>query len=251
MAARGLAVLFLTGLATAVEARGMQTQVAAEETVDSLASLLLSLNPVRPASMRPAGRHAAARMQQPNPVAICKTTMGEFKVELYLDKMPITVSNFIDLAQSGYYNGIHFHRVIPNFMAQFGCPKTKDANAPMAGTGGPDGNTEFKNLADGSTVKRNAGGCIPDELTAEISNEPGTFSMANTGRPDSGGSQFFINVKHNSFLDWFDKQTPSAHPVFGKVVENFDLIKDITEVNTKSDRPVEPIMMESITIAMP
>jgi cyclophilin family peptidyl-prolyl cis-trans isomerase len=177
--------------------------------------------------------------------------MGEFKVELYLDKMPITVSNFIDLAQNGFYNGIHFHRVIPNFMAQFGCPKARDANAKMAGTGGPDGNTEYKNIADGSTVKRNAGGSIPDELTAKISNEPGTFSMANTGQPESGGSQFFINVVHNSFLDWFDKQTPSAHPVFGKVVENFDLVKKITEVKTKSDRPVTPIMMESITIAMP
>ena len=70
-------------------------------------------------------------------------------------------------------------------------------------------------------VTRNGGGCIPDELTQQISNEPGTLSMANTGRPESGGSQFFINVAHNKFLDWFDGSSPSKHPVFGKVSEGF------------------------------
>jgi cyclophilin family peptidyl-prolyl cis-trans isomerase len=68
--------------------------------------------------------------------------------------------------------------------------------------------------------RRNAGGCIPDEVGKNhqrLTNAPGTLSMANTGRPESGGSQFFINVNHNAFLDWFDNSTPSAHPVFGKV----------------------------------
>merc|ERR1711884_695082 len=146
----------------------------------------------------------------------------------------------------GYYNGIHFHRVIPKFMAQFGCPNAKDPKSRSAGTGGPMGGTTFTNLADGSTVTRNRGGCIPDELTQKISNEPGTFSMANTGRKDSGGSQFFINVKHNSFLDWFDKSTESKHPVFGKVTENYELVEKITKVKTVRDNPVEPICMESI-----
>merc|ERR1711879_508491 len=189
-----------------------------------------------------------AAAAKPNPVAVCKTTMGTFKAELYLDKMPVTASNFIALAQEGYYNGVHFHRVIPNFMAQFGCPHAKDARSNRAGTGGPDGGTSYINLADGSTVTRNRGGNIPDELTEKLSNEPGTLSMANTGRPNSGGSQFFINVKHNAFLDWFDRSTPSAHPVFGKVTENYELVKKITEVKTKQDRPDQPIEMESITI---
>merc|ERR1719482_1710996 len=168
-----------------------------------------------------------AAASKPNPIAVCKTSMGTFKAEIYLDKMPITASNFI---------------------AQFGCPNAKDAKSPRAGTGGPNGGTSFTNLADGSTVTRNGGGCIPDELTQKISNEPGTFSMANTGRPESGGSQFFINVKHNSFLDWFDGSSPSKHPVFGKVTENYELVEKITKVKTSRDRPVEPICMESITI---
>merc|ERR1712008_71978 len=101
-----------------------------------------------------------------------------------------------------------------------------------AGTGGPSGGTTYTNLADGSTVTRNSGGCIPDELTSKISNEPGTFSMANTGQPNSGGSQFFMNVKHNAFLDWFDKSTPSKHPVFGKITKNYELVVAITKVRT-------------------
>ena len=74
-----------------------------------------------------------------NPTALCETNLGSFTVELYVDQMPITASNFIDLAQQGYYDGIHFHRVIPNFMAQFGCPNARDLSgkAGMPGTGGP------------------------------------------------------------------------------------------------------------------
>merc|ERR1740130_2641881 len=198
--------------------------------------------------LKPQHLRCFAAAAKPNPIAVCKTSMGTFKAELFLDKMPITASNFIALSQEGYYDGIHFHRVIPSFMAQFGCPNAKDAKSARAGTGGPNGGTSFTNLADGSTVKRNAGGCIPDELTQKISNEPGTFSMANTGSPSSGGSQFFINVKHNSFLDWFDKSSPSKHPVFGKVVDNYDLLVTITKVKTQRDNPVQPIKMESITI---
>ena len=72
--------------------------------------------------------------------------MGTFKLEIFLDRVPITASNFIDLAQSGFYNGIHFHRVIPGFMDQFGCPYSKDPHNPRSGTGGPPDGT-FKNLA--------------------------------------------------------------------------------------------------------
>ena len=73
--------------------------------------------------------------------------------------------------------------------------------------------------------------------------------MANTGQPQSGGSQFFINVAHNSFLDWFDRSSPSAHPVFGKVVEGVDVITAISKVRTKNDNPLTPIVMNSITIS--
>jgi cyclophilin family peptidyl-prolyl cis-trans isomerase len=182
-----------------------------------------------------------------NPVATCKTSMGTFKVELYLDKMPVTASNFIDLASTGFYNGLSFHRVIPNFMAQFGCPHSKDPQAPHAGTGGPVSGSTYKNLVTEESITRR-NGCIPDEFTAQLSNEPGTLSMANTGRPNSGGSQFFINVKHNSFLDFFDNSTPSKHPVFGKVTEGYDIIEKIVRVDTTQDKPKTPVVMEDVSI---
>jgi cyclophilin family peptidyl-prolyl cis-trans isomerase len=185
-----------------------------------------------------------------NPVATFETSMGTFTAEIYLDTMPITASNFIALANEGYYDGIHFHRVIPNFMNQFGCPNAKDPMSPRAGTGGPAGGSSFKNLATGDEIKRNGGGCIPDELTQKFSNEPGTLSMANTGQPESGGSQFFLNVNNNSFLDWFDQSTPSKHPVFGKVIDGMDLVEKISKVKTQADRPVEPIKMLSLKVAV-
>ena len=186
----------------------------------------------------------------PNPIATCTTSMGTFKLEIFLDRVPITASNFIDLAQSGFYNGIHFHRVIPGFMAQFGCPKVKNPKAPDAGTGGPpDG--QFKNLATGGMETRSRGGNIKDENISKDSNLPGTLSMANTGAPNTGGSQFFINVVHNDFLDWFSPGQ-SKHPVFGKTCTqaDLDLLVKITQVKTTDDCPNTPVKMESITIAM-
>merc|ERR1712176_1150807 len=84
-----------------------------------------------------------------NPIAVLDTNMGAMKVELFLDQAPLTVSNFIDLANGGFYDGIHFHRVIPGFMDQFGCPFAKDPQGPRAGTGGPTGETSFVDLATG------------------------------------------------------------------------------------------------------
>merc|ERR1719498_2159513 len=166
-----------------------------------------------------------------------------------MDKMPITVSNFVDLANQGFYDGIHFHRVIPAFMDQFGCPFAKDPQSMRAGTGGPpDG--EFKNLKTGQMERRSNGGNIRDENISRDSNEPGTLSMANTGQPNSGGSQFFLNVVHNDFLDWFSPGE-SKHPVFGKCVSADDLalIKKIVAVPTKNDCPVTPVKMINITVS--
>ena len=110
-----------------------------------------------------------------------------------MDKLPITGSNFVDLCKTKFYDGVHFHRVIDGFMLQFGCPFAKDAKSRRAGTGGPDGGTVFEVLdGSGKKITRDAGGNIPDELIDKTSNEPGTLSMANTGQPNSGGSQFFV-----------------------------------------------------------
>merc|ERR1711904_705285 len=156
-------------------------------------------------------------------------------------------SNFIDLAQSGFYEGVHFHRVIPGFMDQFGCPKAKDPNSSRAGTGGPPDGT-FKNLKTGATERRSNGGNIKDENISRDTNAPGTLSMANTGRPNSGGSQFFINVADNRNLDWFSPGA-SKHPVFGKVTSGYDVVTKISKVKTSNDNPVNPIRMNRITIS--
>jgi len=187
-----------------------------------------------------------------NPTVTFSTTLGDITCTLFLKEMPITVSNFIDLANSGFYNGLHFHRVIPDFMDQFGCPKSKNPKAPDAGTGGPpDGS--YKNLVTGATETRSNGGNIKDEhpANAKISNEPGTLSMANTGAPNSGGSQFFMNVVHNDFLDFFSPGE-SKHPVFGKCADqaSFDVMVKISKVPTNDDCPKTPVQMKSVTVKM-
>jgi cyclophilin family peptidyl-prolyl cis-trans isomerase len=167
-----------------------------------------------------------------NPTATFDTTLGSFTAEIYLDKMPITATNFIKLAKQGFYNGLHFHRVIKDFMVQFGCEYSKDPNSPRCGTG----NSPFGNVQDEHPAAH------------KISNEPGTLSMANTGAPNSGGAQFFINTVHNARLDWF---TPgqSRHPVFGKVTEGMDVVKKIETTPTGAgDRPKTPVKMNSVTI---
>ena len=168
-----------------------------------------------------------------NPIATFETSVGTFKAEVYADKMPATAGNFVSLAESGFYDGLHFHRVINNFMLQFGCPFSSDPQSSRAGTGGPPG------------------GCIADEHPSEhqLSNEPGTLSMANTGQPNSGGSQFFINTVHNAYLDWFSPG-PSKHPVFGKVTEGLEIVKQIESTPTSGgDRPVTPMQVVRITIS--
>jgi cyclophilin family peptidyl-prolyl cis-trans isomerase len=170
--------------------------------------------------------------RMPNPIAQMDTSLGTIKAEIFVDKMPITAQNFIKLAKSGFYDGLHFHRVIPKFMVQFGCPYSKDPKSPRAGTGdGPDGTIKDEHPAD-----------------AKLSNEPGTLAMANTGAPNSGSCQFFINTVHNSYLDWFTPG-PSKHPVFGKVIEGMDVVKKIETTKTDADdRPLTPVRMNKITI---
>merc|ERR1712004_716222 len=95
--------------------------------------------------------------------------------------------------------------------------------------------------------RRRNGGNIDDENISKDSNEAGTLSMANTGRPNSGGSQFFINVAQNSNLDWFSPGR-SKHPVFGKVLTGMDIVEQISKVKTQRDNPVKPIKMNMVTI---
>ncbi|MFA5396477.1 MAG: peptidylprolyl isomerase [Methanogenium sp.] len=151
-----------------------------------------------------------------------ETTKGDIIIELY-DDMPITAGNFKKLVEEGFYNGIVFHRVIRNFMIQGGCPKG-------TGTGGPGYN-------------------IKDEFVKGHSNVRGTISMANTGQPNTGGSQFFINLVNNKFLDFDNRETPSKHPVFGEVVEGMDVVDAIASSKIdQNDRPVEKVVIKKATI---
>ena len=167
-----------------------------------------------------------------NPIVDCETSLGSFSVEAFTDQMPGTAGNFVSLAKSGFYDGLHFHRVIDGFMIQFGCPHSKDPQSSRAGTG---------NAPHGT---------IADEFPADakLSNEPGTLSMANTGQPNSGSSQFFINTAHNDYLDWFAPGA-SKHPVFGKIVGGADVVAKIGGTNTdRNDRPVTPVKMITVTV---
>merc|ERR1711865_133788 len=166
------------------------------------------------------------------------TTEGKFEAEILLDKVPITASSFIDLCKTGFYEGVHFHRVIPGFM---------DPNSRRAGTGGPPDGT-FTNLKTGVTERRSNGGNIQDECISRDTNAPGSLSMANTGQPNSGGSQFFLNVADNKNLDWFSPGA-SKHPVFGKIVSGYEVCVAISNVPTNNDNPRTPIKMNKITIS--
>ena len=149
-------------------------------------------------------------------------------------------------------DGIHFHRVIPDFMNQFGCPYAKDPKSPKAGTGGPAPGSAYKVITTGQEIKRNGEGSIPDEFRPpykcpKIPNGPLTLSMANTGENDSGGSQFFLNTVDNSFLNWFDPSTESNHPVFGKVIEGEDIVFAINNTRCDgNDNPIKPVKMISV-----
>lgn len=170
-----------------------------------------------------------------NRVATFKTNLGDITLELFEDKMPITTGNFIKLAEEGFYNGTKFHRVIDAFMIQGGDPNSKSDNVMTYGTGGP-------------------GYTIQDEFVSDplLSNVRGTIAMANTGQPNSGGSQFFINTIDNLGLDFDKDPVQSKHPVFGRVINGMDIVDSISRVETgERDVPVEPVIIETITISTP
>jgi peptidylprolyl isomerase len=145
---------------------------------------------------------------------LLQTSMGDVTLQLYED-MPITAGNFQKLVEKGFYDGTVFHRIIDGFMIQGGDPKG-------TGCGGP-------------------GYAIKDEFTRKNRNDRGTISMANAG-PNTGGSQFFINLVNNNFLD-------SKHPVYGKVVEGMDVVDAMGKVKTgAADRPVKEVKIESAKV---
>lgn len=178
-------------------------------------------------------KHKGESMQNPsapnpaNPVAVMETAEGSIKIELFADKAPGTVKNFLQYVDEKFYDGTVFHRVISNFMIQGGgfTPdmREKAAHAP-----------------------------IRNEATAELKNLRGTLAMARTSDVDSATAQFFINVKDNGFLDHKDSTARGfGYAVFGRVIEGMDVVERIKEVKTTTagsfqDVPAKPVLIRSV-----
>jgi len=164
-----------------------------------------------------------------NPIVVMETSMGTIEIELYQDKAPITVKNFLKYAEEKFYDGTIFHRVIQNFMIQGG----------------------------GFTVdmqRKETHDPIKNEATNGLKNERGTIAMARTSVIDSATSQFFINVKDNFFLNHkSDSPDEYGYAVFGKVVKGMDVVDKINSVKTGKkgryqDVPIEPVVIKSIRL---
>lgn len=193
---------------------GSQTASAATPETNSA--------PVAPQGTMPATTNNETKKEN-SMKATLKTNQGDITIDFMETDAPNTVANFVKLAKEGFYNGTKFHRVIEGFMIQGGDPLTKDdAQASRWGTGGP-------------------GYKFADEIHENNNNDIGTISMANAG-PNTNGSQFFINVANNNFLD-------TKHTVFGKVVAGIEVVKKIEATQKGAgDRPVSPMVIESVVL---
>ena len=167
--------------------------------------------------------------EEKNPVVIMETSMGNVKIELFKDKAPISVRNFLSYVKDAYYDGTIFHRVIKTFMVQ---------------GGGLDENMQPKKTKF----------AIKNEATNGLKNLRGTLAMARTFVVDSATSQFFVNVVDNAFLDHSGKIPDRfGYAVFAQVIEGMDVVDAIREVKTGNkgghqDVPVEPVFINSIRL---
>ena len=171
---------------------------------------------------------ADAVKKSKNPVVVMETSMGNVKMELFEAEAPISVKNFLEYTNSGFYNGTIFHRVIANFMIQ-----------------GGGFTTDFNSKPTKAPIKNEAGN--------GLKNQRGTLAMARTGVVDSATAQFFVNVVDNDFLNQRDKtQQGFGYAVFGKVVEGMDVVDKIAAVKTVTrgfpDVPEKQIVIKSIKV---
>ncbi len=167
-----------------------------------------------------------------NPRVLVKTSMGEFTIELYPDKAPKTVENFLQYVKDGFYSGTVFHRVIGSFMIQGG------------------GHT--REIYQGGVGRKDTRAPIPLESRNGLRNDTGWVAMARTGQPDSATSQFFVNTVDNASLN-FPAPDGHGYAVFGKVVDGMKTVEAIRGARTMSlgpmrDVPVEPVMIDSVTL---
>lgn len=175
------------------------------------------------------GTVAAESPAKGNPKVLVSTSLGDMTIELYPDKAPITVKNFLAYVEDGFYNGTIFHRVVPGFVIQ-----------------GGGFTAEMEQKAVKAPIKNEAGN--------GLKNEAGTVAMARTSVVDSATSQFFINLKNNDFLDHRGESPAEfGYAVFGKVVAGMDVARKIEAVKTENrgvhqNVPVEPVLIKSIAV---
>lgn len=199
------------------------------------------------------------------PLATLTTNHGEITLQLYADLTPQTVQNFGELAQDGYYDDVKFHRVIRGFMAQGGDPNTKEPESSNNrwGTGGPGYTILDEFPCKDGTVSHQWTGYQSSQEPCQANgglqvdhDRVGILSMANTGQPRTGGSQFFITLRDTPFLD-------GTHTVFGHVVAGMDVLRAIGNITTDCteqgyppgsnqggcrDIPVDPVAIQSVTL---
>lgn len=171
---------------------------------------------------------SVAAAAEKNPVVLMETSMGNIKIELFVDKAPLSVKNFLDYANSGFYSGTIFHRVIPGFMIQ-----------------GGGYNAERNKKPNNAPIKNEAGN--------GLKNDRGTIAMARTSVPDSATSEFFINVVNNNGLN---RPNPDGvgYAVFGKVLEGMDVVDKIVNVKQVhlnmvfQNYPETPIVIKAVKV---
>lgn len=194
--------------------------------MNRIVASLVCLLAVSAAAAQPAPK--AENPASANPRVLLETTKGKILVELFADKAPKTVKNFLDYVKSGHYNGTIFHRVIPGFMIQGG-----GFNADMS--------------------EKTSRAPIQNEADNRVLNQRGTLAMARTSDPHSASDQFFINVADNASLNFRGKPDGWGYAVFGKVVEGMDVVDAIVNVRTTKkgpydDVPVQPIVIQKASI---
>lgn len=173
---------------------------------------------------------SGSAQESKNPVVVMDTSHGKVVIELFADKAPVTVKNFLQYVDDKFYDGTIFHRVIPDFMIQ-------------------GGGFEPGALAKNEEKKTRAP--IKNEAGNGLSNERGTLAMARTNDPDSASAQFFINVKDNTFLDRAKARDKVGYAVFGRVTDGMDIVDKIRKVET-ADRgmhenvPVQDVVIRSV-----
>jgi peptidyl-prolyl cis-trans isomerase B (cyclophilin B) len=168
-------------------------------------------------------------MAEKNPIVTIATSMGDIRIELDVEKAPITTKNFVNYVKEGFYDGLIFHRVIPGFMIQGG---GMDPQMRQKGTKAP----------------------IKNEAANGLKNKNGTIAMARTNVVDSATAQFFINVKDNDFLDHRGTSADAyGYSVFGTVIGGMDVVQRIEKVKTGNsgmhqDVPADPVVIKSMTL---